>query len=186
MRVYTPPRTKTRMRTIQLLYVSETMQYLIEKLSNIDALETWKKHVAGYPKSEVAIAYQKAKPLWVERMILNNRLLLHPEIIEQLRSQDWIPNDLQSRMIWASLIASDDSRFSKKRMYRIKESIQKKYGNDWWEDIYQRIKPAFAAKQRIKKMDSGSITAQFLSNTIMGSDMLREEYLSALKMIPNK
>jgi len=167
------------------LYVIETMRELIEKLSNIDALETWKNHVAGYPKSEVAIAYKEAQPLWVERMIANNQLLLHPEVIEQLRSQNWVPNDLQIRMIWASIIASDESRFSKKRMYRIKESILNRYGNDWWEDVYKRIKPAFAAKQRIKKMDAGSITTQFLSNTIMGRGMLHDEYLAALKMIPN-
>lgn len=162
------------------------MQELINKLSNIDALDTWKMHVAGYPKSEVAIAYQKAQPLWVERMIANKQLLLHPEIIGQLRSQNWIPDDLQIRMIWASIIASDESRFSKKRMYRIKKSILKRYGNDWWEDVYKRIKPAFAAKQRIKNMHSGSITTYFLSNTIMGRGMLHDEYFAALRMIPSK
>lgn len=52
-------------------------------------------------------------------------------------------------MIWASILGSDGSPESKKRMYKVKDSLMKKYGGEWWVDVYARIKHVYAAKERI-------------------------------------
>ena len=160
------------------------MEELAELLSNIDELETWKNHVRGLPKEDLSMAYGKAEPIWVRRMISEHKLFLHPDVIEQLESQNWSPNDLQKKMIWASLISSDESPNSKKRMYKIKDSLIKKYGVNWWEDVYARIKPAYAAKERIRKIHSEPAVSAFINNTFIGSEVAIEERVKALKMIP--
>lgn len=43
------------------------MEKLANILSNVDELETWKNHVQGYSKSEVAKAYEEAQLLWRRR-----------------------------------------------------------------------------------------------------------------------
>lgn len=160
------------------------MKELSRILSDIDALETWKDHVQGFSKPEVAEAYERAQPLWVQRMICEEKLYFHPDVIEQLERQDWIPNDLHRRMIWASLIASDESPNSKKRMYKIKDSIIRKHGKDWWEDVYSRLKYVYAAKERIKRIYSGPAVSTFITNTFIGSEADNEERIKALRMIP--
>lgn len=168
------------------LYVDQIMEELVEILSNIDELETWKNYTPECDKSQVAKAYEEAQKLWLKRMISGQRLFLHPEVINDIQTQGWEASDLQKRMIWASLIASDESRSSKKRMYRIKESIINKHGEAWWEDVYSRIKPAYAAKERIKKISSGPAVSIFVSNTIIGAEAAHIEIDSALRMIPKR
>lgn len=160
------------------------MKELANILSSIDALESWKNYVQGYSKSEVAAAYKMARPLWVQRMVSEQKLFVHPDVIEQLRSQNWQPNDVQKKMIWASLLGSDESPESKKRMYKVKDSLIKRYGREWWEDVYSRIKPVYAAKERIRKIHSGPATSAFIYNTSIGSEAASEERDLALKMIP--
>lgn len=160
------------------------MEELVKILSNIDELETWKNHIQGYSKSDVATAYKEAQPLWIHRMVSDRKLFLHPDVIEQLRNQHWQSSDLHKRMIWASLIGSDESPNSKIRMYKIKASLINKYGKDWWEDVYTRIKPVYAAKERIKKIHSGPAISAFIGNTLIGAEAYTEEWKRALKMIP--
>ncbi|WP_089084488.1 hypothetical protein [Aquitalea magnusonii] len=160
------------------------MEELSRKLSEIDALETWKDHVQGFSRPEVAEVYERAQPLWVRRMIYENKLYLHPDVIEQLERQGCIPDDLHKRMIWASLIASDESSNSKKRMYKIKNLLIRKYGKDWWEDVYSRLKHVYAAKERIKKIHSGQAVSVFITNTFIGSEAAHDERIKALRMIP--
>ncbi|WP_277811967.1 hypothetical protein [Chromohalobacter canadensis] len=160
------------------------MEELAKILSNIDELETWKNHVQGYSKSGVASAYKMAQPLWVQRMVSAQKLFLHPDIVDQLKAQNWQPNDVQKKMIWASILGSDESPESKKRMYRVKDSLIKKYGEEWWEDVYARIKPVYAAKERVKKIYSGPAVSAFINNTFIGSEAASEERSRALKMIP--
>lgn len=163
---------------------NRNMEELAKTLSSIDELETWKNHVQGYSKSDVAYAYKLAQPLWVKRMLSDQKLFLHPDVIDQLREQNWQPSDVQKRMIWASLLGTDESPGSKKRMYKVKNSLIKKYGRDWWEDVYTRIKPVYAAKERIKKIHSGPAVSAFISNTFIGSEAASEERNQALSMIP--
>ncbi|SDM97182.1 hypothetical protein [Vreelandella arcis] len=160
------------------------MEELSRKLSEIDELETWKDHVQGLSRSQRAQAYKEAQPLWVYRMIRECKLYLHPDVIIQLEGQNWLPSDLQKRMIWDSLIGSDESYNSKKRMYNIKDSLIKKHGRDWWEDVYSRLKHVYAAKERIKKIHSGPAVSAFITITFIGSEAANNERLKALRMIP--
>lgn len=160
------------------------MEELAKILSNIDALETWKDHFQDYSKSDITLACKLARPLWVKRMISAQKLFLHPDIIEQLKQQNWDPSDLQKRMIWASILASDASPQSKTRMYEIKDALIKKYDREWWEDVFKRMKPAYAAKQRIKEINSGPAMSAFISSTFIGKEAAHEERNQALRMIP--
>ncbi len=160
------------------------MEELSRRLSKIDALETWKDHVQGFSRHEVVEVYERAQPLWIHRMIYENKLYLHPDVIEQLERQGWIPNDLHKRMIWASLIASDESQNSKKRMYKIKNGLIRKYGRDWWEDVYSRLRYVYAAKERIKKIHSGPAVSAFITNTLIGAEFGNDKRVEALRMIP--
>lgn len=160
------------------------MEELAKILSNIDALETWKNHFQGYSESDITLACELARPLWVKRMISSQKLFLHPDIIEQLKQQNWHPSDLQKKMIWASILGSDESPQSKKRMYEIRGALIKKYDKEWWEDVFKRIKPAYVAKQRIKEISSGPAMSAFISNTFIGKEAAHEERNQALRMIP--
>jgi len=143
------------------------MKELAIFLSKIDELETWNNHVKNYSKPDKSLVFKMAQPLWVKRMVIEQKLYLNPRIIEQLKNQQWEPTDIQKRMIWASLLASDESSGSKDRMYRIKKILIKKYNKSWWEDVYLRIKPAYAAKERIKKIYSGSAVTTLINNTFL-------------------
>ncbi|ELM3752831.1 hypothetical protein ACET96_06080 [Aeromonas dhakensis] len=160
------------------------MEKLSTKLSNIDQLETWKDHVQGASRLEVAQAYKEAQPLWVHRMLREHKLYLHPDVIMKLEKQCWVPNDLQKRMIWASVIGSDESSNSKERMYKIKDSLIKKYSREWWEDVFSRLKHVYAAKERINKIHAGPAVSTFISQTCIGAEAANDERLRALKMIP--
>lgn len=160
------------------------MEELIKTLSAIDEPEIWKDHTNGYDKAEVARAFAEAEVLWLKRMISDHRLFLHPDIIAEIKSQGWKPSDLHKRMIWASIIGSDESRYSKKRMYRIKTALINKHGADWWEDVYARIKPVYAAKERIKMLHSGPAVSMFINKTLIGGEHARSERDEALRMIP--
>ncbi|RND27369.1 hypothetical protein EC575_26720, partial [Vibrio cholerae] len=92
---------------------------------------------------------ERAQPLWIERKVSENTLYLHPDVISDLKKQNWLPNDLQKRMIWASVLASAEGSDRRQRFKSIKAILLKKYGRDWWEDVYKRQKFAFAAKERI-------------------------------------
>jgi hypothetical protein len=160
------------------------MEVLSQKLSQIDELETWREHVQGISKHEILQAFESAQPLWVHRMICENKLYLHPEVIAQLRRQNWMPSDLHKRMIWASIIASDESSSSKKRMYELKGRLIKKHGRDWWEDVYSRLKYVYAAKERIKKIHFRPAMSTLISNTSIGAEAASYEQMKALRMIP--
>ncbi len=162
------------------------MENLVDVLTNIDELETWKDHIQGYDKFQVARAYEEAQKLWLKRMISSQRLFLHPDVVDNIKSQGWKATDLQKRMIWASLIAADESASSKKRMYKIKKTIMNKHGKDWWEDVYSRIKPAYAAKERIKKISCGPAMSTFISNTLIGAEAAHMDRDGALRMIPKR
>jgi len=155
-------------------------------ISKIDELEVWNDHFpnsySGYKKD----VFELAQPLWVERMIQQKKLLIHPNVIKQLHKQSFKPTDLQNRMIWASVLASSNEANSKQRFAVIKKRLLKKYGREWWEDVYKRKNNAWAAKERIRKKTSsnGSGVNTLINNTILFADMAQSERESALKMIP--
>lgn len=159
---------------------------LTNQLVSTDSLENWKTIAAGWDKASKSTAYAQAKPLWVKRMIEQRKLLLHPDVIQSLQHSHWVPNDAHLRMIWASILATLDEPDSKAGFKRIKVKLQQKYGYDWWEDVYWRIKHAYAAHARIKKNygDSNPGMQMLASKTILFGSMLEDEYIAALKMIP--
>lgn len=162
------------------------MEELAQKLASIDELETWKLHCQEYNGQDKKMAFQSAQPLWLERKVSEGTLYLHPEVIEQLRCQNWIPNDLQLRMIWASVLASAEGHDSKARFQSIKTSLRRRYGYDWWEDVYRRQKAAFAAKERIRKhtAEDGSVMSMLIAKTHLFGKAARDQVKAALSMIP--
>jgi hypothetical protein len=156
---------------------------LAAELSKIDAIETWPSHCAGINSSVKIEVFEKAEGLWVKRMLQDGKLLVHPDVAEELCSQNWTPNDLQKRMIWASILGTDDSG-SKNRFDKIKDILIKKHGKDWWEDVYQRKTNVYAAKERIRKIHSGPAVSTFTTDTVLGASCEADERAAALKMIP--
>ncbi len=162
------------------------MEELVKKLASIDALETWKQHCQGYSSQDKKVAFERAQSLWIARKVSENTLYLHPDVISDLQKQSWLPNDLQKRMIWASVLASYEGSDSRQRFNSIKTSLLKKYGRDWWEDVYKRQKPAFAAKERIRKQiaSNGSAVNMLMANTHLFGEVARDQITSALSMVP--
>ncbi len=162
------------------------LEELVQKLVLIDELETWKLHCQGYSSDEKKTAFERAQPLWIARKASENSLYLHPDVISDLQKQNWLPNDLQKRMIWASVLASSEGSDSRQRFKSIKTSLLKRYGRDWWEDVYKRQKSAFAAKERIRKQlaSNGSAVNMLMAKTHLFGDIAKEQVHSALSMVP--
>ena len=165
------------------------IERISEQLAEIDALETWASCVSPElsPNARKEV-FALAERLWLERMAKSGLLLLHPDVLDQLKAQSWVATDLQKRMVWASVLASDESPDSKSRFKKIKKRLTNKYGYEWWEDTYGRIKPTFAAKNRIKNKSGahGPATSMFLSSTMLVTDIQLGEKESVLRMIPRE
>ncbi len=161
------------------------METLVKKLASIDELETWKQHCQGYSFQYKKIVFERAQPLWILRKVSENTLYLHPDVISELRNQNWLPNDVQKRMIWASVLASAEGSDSRQRFKLIKNSLLKKYGRDWWEDVYRRQKFAFAAKERIHNQAAlnGGAVNMLIANTHLFGDIARDQIHNALSMV---
>lgn len=159
-----------------------------EKLSCIDEIDRWPDEVSRLNIINKREVFDAAQSLWIERMLKENKLLIHPEVANQLVKQGFIANDLQMKMIWASVLASADGSDSKERFRVIKDRLIKKYGRDWWEDTYRRVKPAYAARERIKKIhkSNGPAMRVLIRKTHLFSDVHSGEVKAALKMIPFK
>ncbi|WP_084976559.1 hypothetical protein [Plesiomonas shigelloides] len=162
------------------------MEELVQKLASIDELETWKKHCQGHSNQDKKAAFERAQSLWIVRKVSENTLYLHPDVISDLKKQNWLPNDLQKRMIWASVLASAEGSDSRQRFKSIKADLLKKYGRDWWEDVYRRQKSAFAAKERIRKQtaSNGSSVNMLMAKTHLFAEIARDQIHAALSMIP--
>ncbi|WP_253912502.1 hypothetical protein [Vibrio sp. B1Z05] len=77
---------------------------------------------------------------------------------------------------------------SRERFKSIKNSLINRYGRDWWEDVYKRQKPAFAAKERIRKQiaSNGAAVNILIENTHLFSEVARDQITSALSMVPKR
>ena len=159
-----------------------------KELSQIDDLEEWVNNISHIDKVSRRAVFDAAEPLWVERMIKNGKLLLHPEVYKELENNQWKPNDLHRKMIWASVLASFEGVDGKERFKSLKIKLIKKHGRDWWEDVYRRIKSTFAAKDRLRKNNnrSGPSTRMLASHSTILGQALNDERLAALRMIPPK
>lgn len=126
-------------------------QTLIEKLSLVDDLEAWATYTRHLEKEEKKKIYECARRLWIKRKLLDGSLLLHPNVRSDLIEREYRPLSIHKKMIWASVLVSYKGEDSKAYFKRIKGKIIKKYGLKWWKDVDSRIKPAYAAQQRILK-----------------------------------
>jgi len=162
------------------------IEILAKQCSKIDALETWGQHTQYLERSVKMEVFILAEMLWTERMARTGNLLLHPDVLDQLKKQNWKPTDVQKRMIWASVLALASGPSSKERFNIIKKRLLKKHGRDWWEDVYQRKTNAWAAKERIRKQQSsnGPAITMLANNTHLFAGAVAEEKRDALRMIP--
>ena len=64
---------------------------LAKTLSQIDDPEEWANHIP----SLYSAVFELAEPLWVQRMIKQDKLYVHPNVIKQLRTQSFKSTDLQ-------------------------------------------------------------------------------------------
>lgn len=162
------------------------IQDLAKTLSDFDAPETWGQHARNIDTQIKTEVFNIAEMLWIERMARTGNLLLHPDVLDQLKKQNWKPSDIQKRMIWASVLALASGPTSKERFNIIKNRLLKKHGRDWWEDVYQRKTNAWAAKERIKKQRSedGPAITMMIKNTHLFAGAAAEQKLDALRMIP--
>lgn len=164
------------------------IKLIIDQLVHTDSLEDWAKKTADLSNHDQKIAFEAAKPRWVERMIKDGKLLLHPRVITELRSLNWIPDETHQRMIWASILASLEGENSKDDFKRIKAKLVRKHGHEWWEDVYRRVRPAYAAKERIKNLCQGKSPALnvLAQHSIFIASALHDQRCQALKMIPKE
>ncbi|WP_066017244.1 hypothetical protein [Endozoicomonas atrinae] len=163
-----------------------TVHEIAEELSKINNPFEWSRRLNALSSEERSDCKALAEPLWIKRMINQGLLLVHPDIASELKENQWLPSQLHRKMIWASILASIDGPDSKEQFQAIKDSIKKKYGFHWWEDVYKRVKPAYAARDRIRKneCDIGPGLAMVASKSTVVSYALYEQRSDALRMIP--
>ncbi|MDO6421343.1 MULTISPECIES: hypothetical protein [Cellvibrionaceae] len=162
------------------------MDYLVKDLVSTDKLYEWGAVCSEVKGKERSKAYNLAVPLWLERMVNEGKILLNPAIIKELKSLNWRPTDLHKKMIWASIVCKLDAKVQKEEKARIRTLIQKKYGNDWWEEVYSRAGKVWPAWDRYRKnVLSMGPGAQMLAmhSTVFGEAMLHE-LDSVLNMVP--
>jgi hypothetical protein len=162
----------------------ELAKYLFE----IDALDKWGEKCLPVGATQRAEAFRLAEPLWIERMGKTGKLLVHPDVLKELEAQSWVASDLQKRMIWACVLASADGEDSKERFRSIKQKLLRKYGREWWEDVYRRKNNAWAARERIRNKESSyrPAVSMIIANTHLLAGAAADERDSALRMIPRK
>lgn len=159
---------------------------VIDELSHVDDLLAWHEYVIGQTDEEKKQIYEEAKKLWIKRKIENGSLLLHPDVRDELIQRNYSPLSIHKKMIWASILASCDSSDSKEYFAKAKEKIIKKYNTKWWLDVYNRIKPTYAAKQRLLKQNNGmgSAVSYAAKNSVFLASVHQKSRDDALKMIP--
>ncbi|KZN39846.1 hypothetical protein [Pseudoalteromonas luteoviolacea] len=154
-------------------------------LSKINEPELWIRHIPRTYRGLRKDVFKLAEPLWIKRLVASNELYVHPNVIKSLVIQNFIPNDLQKKMIWASILASNSDH---RRRNTIKILVKKKHGHDWWEEVFERSRNAWAAKERIQKnlKENGPAINKLIASTHLFGQAARDELIAALIMIPEK
>lgn len=160
---------------------------LIDELISTDELQDWGRKAKLVTEADRKLAYQSATPLWIRRMVKEWKLLLHPEVIEQLQSQNWQPTELQKKMIWASIVCKLDKPDQKAEKARIRSLLQKRYNNEWWEDVYARAGKVWPAWNRAQKkvFSNGPAVNVLAAHSTLIKQALYDEFEAVLRMVPN-
>lgn len=158
----------------------------VKKLVATDELQDWGAVVSCLKGDARRKAFETATPLWVERMINEGKLLLHPSVIAQLRQENWSPNELQKQMIWASIVCKLDSPEQKAEKVRVRSLLQKHYDNYWWEQVYERAGKVWPAWDRYRKniQSVGLATATLATHSSVLGQAFGQEFKAILKMVP--
>jgi hypothetical protein len=157
---------------------------VVNHLSDTDDLENWQSVVAFLSENEKLETFKQARPLWLERMVVSGKVLLHPLVTEELRVRGWEPTEIHDRMIWANILVSKSGNNSKEDFKRIKNKIIRKHGHNWWEDVYRRIKPIYAARQRLIKQEISPAIQILATHSSLVTQAAEEQRISLLEMIP--
>lgn len=157
----------------------------IQALAAIDSLWDWRQYAKGKVFENKPEVFKRAQSQWLERMIRSYKLMINPKIAREIYEAGWEASDLHIRMIWASDLAVRNDK-SKSTFNQVKRHLRKKYGHDWWEDVYWRIKPAYAAISRIRKIESENDAIKFgaENGSSFFAGLIADQYQSALKGIP--
>lgn len=161
---------------------------LIDQLASTDELQNWGSIASRAPDADRKLAFESAVPFWVRRMVTEWKLLLHPDVIEELKAQKWQPTERQKKMIWASIVCKLDRPEQKAEKERIRKLLQNKYDNDWWEDVYQRAGKVWPAWNRAQKrvFSNGSAINVLAAHSSLIGQALHEEFLAVLCMVPKE
>lgn len=166
--------------------MEDTMNQFISKLVALDELQDWGAAIPELKGDERRNAFATATPLWIERMVRDGKLLLHPSVIAKLTKQNWIPDELQKQMIWASIVCKLDSDEQKSEKARIRELIKKRYSNEWWEQVYARAGRVWPAWDRYRKniLSAGPGIAILSIHSSLVGQAMNDEFKAVLKMVP--
>lgn len=161
---------------------------LIDVLVSTDGLQNWGALAARAPDADRRLAFESAVPLWIRRMVKEWKLLLHPKVIEQLQGQEWQPTEVQTKMIWASIVCKLDGPDQKAEKARIRSLIQKRHNNKWWEDVYRRAGKVWPAWDRARKkvFSNGPAVDVLAAHSTLVGQALRDEFQAALCMVPSE
>lgn len=159
---------------------------IIHNLSHTDDLELWPTVTNNLSPADQSAAINMARPLWIERMTNQNRLIFHPKTLADLRTKKWEPSEQQLQMIWANLLVNLEGPSSQESFQRIKTKLKNKYGFDWWEGTYAKIKPIYATRQQIKKHEKelGPTISMLKTNTHYFAEGLAQQTNELLMSLP--
>ncbi|WP_046019402.1 hypothetical protein [Marinomonas sp. S3726] len=158
------------------------MRDLAEKLANIEDIEKWGKEVNGLSSRDMKIVFGEAEQLWIQRKIKDGTLLLHPDARAELIERNYKPRAIHRRMVLANVLVNYNGSDSKERFRRIKEKIIRKHSDRYWFDVYKRIKPTYAAKERIikHKLNTSPMLSYAASQSIVFNNFVNHEINQAL------
>ncbi|WP_194867852.1 hypothetical protein [Pseudoalteromonas sp. PPB1] len=158
---------------------------LIEQLAATDNLEKWGEISKIFTKEDKKKIYDMAEPKWIERKIEEGTLLLNPEVKKELETRDYKPLSILRKMIWASVLVMLEGEDSKENFSRIKRKIIKKHTNKWWFDVYNRLKPTYAAKAWLDKEGLGLAVSYAVQNSSFLGGVAQSKRDDILRMIPS-
>lgn len=159
---------------------------LVKMLVSTDELQNWGLVADFVRGQERRDAFAQATPLWIERMVSEWKLFLHPDVVQVLRDREWDPTDTHRKMIWASIVCKLDRPEDKAEKDRIKALLKKKYDHNWWEDVYRRAGQVYPAWSRAKKKiftTAPGVQMMAAHSSVLGL-AFAEEFERALRMVP--
>jgi len=159
---------------------------VIYELANTNDLELWGKAAKDVANADKEILFELAERQWIERMINNQTLIIHPDAKAELIAREYKPLAKHRKMIWASILVNYDGPDSKERFNRIKEKIINKHSSIWWRDVYNKIKPTYAVKKRLEETALGPAVAFAAAHSSFLGGVVAESREGILRKLPNE